>query len=278
MHQNAAICYAFCRLVDDAVDEAPGARAARYEIERIEAMLRGETPRLPIVDAYVQLAERAGFGLGPAWDLLEGVRSDLAEVRIGTDAEFLQYCYRVAGTVGLMMCGVLGVKERAARRNAVALGIAMQMTNICRDVLEDAERGRVYLPLARLSGVHLSHSDVLCSAERNGTAGVPAVARSGVSEVVRSILDWGDSFYEAGANGYGFIPPRPRLAIMVASSLYSEIGAVLRSRGCDPFAGRARVSLFKKVVLTMRSAMTWFNGALRRPSARAERPAYLLTK
>src|SRR5690606_23084968 len=135
---------------DDTVDEADDENEARQRLVLIEEMLGGTRAPSPIVAAYIALMEAADIGLAPARDLIAGARSDLQAVRMRTDEEFLQYCYRVAGTVGLMMCGVLGVRDVGARRHAIDLGIAMQMTNICRDVLEDAKRDRVYLPEGRL--------------------------------------------------------------------------------------------------------------------------------
>lgn len=270
MRRDAAICYAFCRLVDDAVDEAEDLRTATDELSQIEAMLKGEVSPTPIVASYVDLSVRTGFGLDPARDLLAGARSDLGRVRIETDDDFLQYCYRVAGTVGLMMCGVLGVTDAAALRHAVHLGIAMQMTNICRDVLEDAERDRVYLPETRLRKVQLSHSDVVWASEMLPQPRKLNEARAGVSEVVRGILDWAESFYDSGASGFRFIPSRPRLAIIVARSLYREIGETLRIQNCDPFRGRARVSSLKKLFLTARSAASWFIGVVQSPRANRE--------
>lgn len=278
MRRDAAVCYAFCRLVDDAVDEAEDLGTAREGLGQIEAMLEGRQVCAPIVASYVALSERLGFGLEPARDLLAGARSDLGRVRFGTDAEFLQYCYRVAGTVGLMMCGVLGVKEAKARRHAIDLGIAMQMTNVCRDVLEDAERDRVYLPETRLRKVGVRQADVVAASDKAFSPGAPNEVRAGVSEVVRGILDWAEVYYESGARGFRFIPERPRLAIMVARSLYREIGETLRSHDCDPFRGRARVSSFRKLFLTVRSAMSWTMGVARGRRGDLELPARLSSK
>lgn len=276
MRRDAAICYAFCRLVDDAVDDAENLEVAVAQIEHFEAMLAGRVEASPIVEAYISLAERLGFGLEPARDLLAGARSDLGQVRVASDAEFLEYCYRVAGTVGLMMCGVLGVTEPSARRHAVHLGIAMQMTNICRDVLEDAQRDRVYLPASRLSQVGLSPEDILHTVNQGGTSAAPGSVGSlvkndpskrvldklepGVSAVVLGILDWAESFYDSGSQGFRFIPRRARLAIMVAKALYREIGETLRARGSNPLTGRVRVSAFRKLILTVRTSLNWLIG------------------
>lgn len=263
MRQNAAICYAFCRLVDDAVDEVEDENEARRRLALVEEMFNGTRAPSPIVAAYIELMEAADIGLSPARDLIAGARSDLDEVRLQTDEEFLLYCYRVAGTVGLMMCGVLGVRDVAARRHAIDLGIAMQMTNICRDVLEDARRDRVYLPEERLRSWGVETVDVL--RVRNEMPPDEAT-RAGVSRVVREVLVWADLYYDSGAAGLRFIPARARLAIVVARALYRDIGRTLMLWGGDALLGRATVSYARKCVLTVRCVVNWIIGVVVKPS------------
>ena len=89
-------------------------------------------------------------------ELIRGIESDLQPVMVGTEAELLRYCYRVAGTVGLLMCDVLGVHDSRAKAHAIDLGIGMQLTNIARDVQEDAGMGRRYVPVSGLMKSHRS--------------------------------------------------------------------------------------------------------------------------
>lgn len=253
---DAAVLYAFCRLVDDLADEAADLATANLELDRVEQELAGERPARPIVAAIRELADRRGLDLRSAHELIEGVRSDLGSVRVGTDAELLRYCYRVAGTVGLMMCAVLGVEDSAGHPHAVDLGVAMQLTNICRDVLEDAGRGRTYLPASRLRAVGVDPAEIL-----NGTASREAVAR-----VVRDLLALADDYYTSAEIGMRFIPGRSRLAILVASRLYREIGVkLLRRHGGDALHGRTWVTSGQKVVLIGQAIAGFF---LPRPPAR----------
>lgn len=256
---DAAIAYAFCRLVDDAVDEAENLEVAKLELNRLEASLN-EGMGDDIVVAYRQLAFRCGFGLEPAFDLIRGARSDLERVRVENDQELLTYCYRVAGTVGLMMCGILGVTDSRAKEHAVDLGIAMQLTNICRDVLEDARRDRIYLPGARLRQAGTTAQAVLEESELP-----PEGSRSQVvlatASVVDDLLRLADEKYSSGLAGFRYLPARPRLAIQVASHLYRNIGLKLRSaRRCNPFLGRVSLSSWYKRALTLRAAISWFRG------------------
>lgn len=265
---EAAVVYAFCRKVDDSVDEAPSRSRAESAIERIRAMLLGAVPADALTERYVEIAERRGFGLEPALDLLRGVESDLGFVRLSDDRELSLYCYRVAGTVGLMMAGLLGVTDPAARRPAVSLGMAMQLTNICRDVREDADRGRVYLPSTRFEREGVPSSSLIAGAElaRGGRV------RASVQRVVGELLDLAEDLYAEGERGFRYLPWRARFAIAVASSLYRGIGRKLRARGGDPWDGRVRLTVFEKFFYTAEGALRWLRTTFlqprERPSAR----------
>lgn len=234
---DAAVVYAFCRRTDDLADEADSRARAEAELASLGEELRGEAAPRPIVAGFLDVVDRRE--LDPTWalELVRGVRSDLGGVRMRTDRELIRYCYRVAGTVGLMMSPVLGVESSRARPHAVDLGVAMQLTNICRDVREDAAVGRTYLPEERLRRAGTSPEELL--------DGEPD--REAVSTVVGDLLDLADDYYESGRAGMQFIPRRSRLAIMVASRIYRAIGVELRARGCDPLEGRTVVGAFGKI-------------------------------
>ena len=246
---DAAIVYAFCRLVDDTADEAQDEEHALVQLELLERELSGDRPTRPLVEAFLDVAARRDMDVGSAHELIAGVRSDLGEVRVASDAEFLRYCYRVAGTVGLMMCSILGVTDRTAHPHAIDLGVAMQITNICRDVLEDAERGRVYLPAARLREVGVTQEQLL-----DGSADPDAVAK-----VVIDLLHLAESYYASADLGMRYIPARSRLAIVVASRLYRGIGMKLwRERNGDALQGRTWVPWTGKVALVGASMVHFF--------------------
>ena len=259
---DAALLYAFCRWVDDLADEAPDPGEARLRLDEVEAELSGAAPRRPIVAALASMAERVDLDLAHALELVRGVRSDLEAVRVPDDRALLRYCYRVAGTVGLMMCPVLGVRVEAAQPFALDLGVAMQLTNICRDVLEDARRGRVYLPADRLAAAGVSQAGLLTlSPERP----------SGVERVVQDLLQLAERYYQSADRGLGFIPVGPRVAIAVASRVYREIGRRLLARGGAALAGRTVVSGPRKgwvaLVAVVGLARPTATGWWRRPHA-----------
>ncbi len=142
--------YAWCRSVDDAVDQARSLQAADETLNLLEGDLQrclsGDSIQHP-ASVWIQplLVERR-IEVRHARELIEGMRMDLQPVGIKTDLELERYCYHAAGTVGLMMSRLMGASDRRADRYAEALGIAMQLTNIARDVREDTQLGRSYLP------------------------------------------------------------------------------------------------------------------------------------
>ncbi len=234
---DAAAVYTLCRTIDDIADEATDASAAAQELDAIAAELTGQSAARPLVSLYLEVARRRGMDVTPILQLIEGARSDLARVRIADDGELLRYCYRVAGTVGLVMCRVLGVDDERARPHAIDLGIAMQLTNICRDVAEDARLGRVYLPAERLRAVGVDPEELVQG----------RVSAASVTRVVGDILRLAEEYYRSADQGMRFIPVRPRFAILVASRVYREIGRVLwRSYRGNALHGRTVVSSVRK--------------------------------
>ena len=234
---DAAVVYALCRRVDDLVDESPDDVQGALEVGRMRSMLGGSVEPSHLVGAFLEVTRRTSIPLHVVHDLMDGVVSDVGEVTVRTDAELVRYAYGVAGTVGVMMCGVIGATQRWARPHAIDLGLAMQVTNICRDVLEDAGRGRVYLPASRLRAAGVEPEDL--------TDGSFDTARVGA--VVRDLLDLADRYYRSAEQGMRAIPLRPRVAIYTAALVYRAIGLELRRRNCDVTRGRAVVPMWRKL-------------------------------
>jgi phytoene synthase len=245
----AALVYTFCRAVDDiADDEGVSSDLRAKELASVRRQVRGaEAPRA-CVAGLLEVDKLCGLPLGAAVSLVDGCESDVHRVCVMTDRDLIRYCYRVASTVGLLMCSVLGVRDAEARAFAIDLGVAMQLTNICRDVAEDAENGRVYLPAARLD----AHG-VLPEQLVDGTA-----SAAGVRAVVLELLDLADTYYHSAMRGMRFLPPRARLAILVAAKVYRRIGVRLRANGGDALAGRTVVPLSGKLIEAAKAVMTWF--------------------
>lgn len=256
---DAAVVYALCRLIDDTADEAEDADIARTELKEIQLELSGAQPARPLVAAFLEVADRTKMKLSYADELIEGVLSDLGNVCFQTDAQLLRYSYRVAGTVGLMMCPIIGVHDDTGRAHAIDLGVAMQLTNICRDVLEDAGRQRVYLPVHRLEKAGVDVPQLLSELDQGAQ----------VSIVVRDVLKMAEDYYRSAEDGMRFIPARTRFAILVASRLYRAIGLRLLVKGANPMAGRTWIGGPGKLYWVVRALMTF---VIRRTDVRPHDP------
>ena len=152
--------YAFCRYADDLVDRADGAAGVEATLERVsqsfDRMVNGELDDPPFAPAFAWAVRRYRIEKQPFLDLLKGVGMDLGPVRIADWPQLREYCYHVASVVGLMMARIFELRDEAGRERAVDLGIAMQLTNILRDVGEDFAMGRVYLPADEMAAAHVT--------------------------------------------------------------------------------------------------------------------------
>ncbi len=164
---DAIHLYAFFRTLDDLVDESPwvtGTMAVAAELDAWQSWLDGTRrdtgPREPLATNLARVIERHRIPVAIFHQMLDGLRSDLTPREIATDAELQEYCYRVASTVGYAMAHVLGATSPQALAAAERLGAAMQLTNILRDVGEDLDAGRIYLPTSLLAQHGLCRADL----------------------------------------------------------------------------------------------------------------------
>jgi phytoene synthase len=217
--------YAWCRSVDDAVDHASSPTEAAKALHTLEEDLSrcqwGESPAHPASDWIRPLILAGQINPRHARELIEGMRMDLQGYSVRNYEDLERYCYHAAGTVGLMMTSLMGVTNPAASRHAIALGVAMQMTNIARDVREDAERGRSYLP---------------------GIMNVLDANSDRISKSVSEILALAEERYNLAIEGLSYLPWRCRIAIRVALEVYREIGREIQRKGCSVMHGRTTIS------------------------------------
>ena len=261
--ERATRLYGFCRRVDDLVDECASPATARADLATLRLALRTGLSDDPATSDMLQLMNRCGIAPAIPLDLIEGVESDLGCVRMADVPELLRYCYQVAGTVGQMMSAALDVTDLAASPHAIDLGIAMQLTNICRDVREDALLGRRYLPVT-LTG------DVEPAALTDPTSAVRAAA----GQAVLTLLDLADRYYASAELGLHYLPQRARGGILVAARLYREIGVVLRERDADCWSSRASVNTVRKAAVTVQAVRDAIS--LQRPPSTAPQLASAL--
>lgn len=253
--ERCARLYAFCRSVDDLADESDDKAAARSELLAVvEALKSGDTADPLLVD-FLLLTEQVGMPVAPAIDLVRGVLDDLDDVQIENVGELHRYCYRVAGTVGLMMCGVLGVRDPRAYPFAIDLGIGMQLTNIARDILADAKAGRRYIPESIIGTV--SPGELIEPA---------AEMQSRIADAVCWLLGEADRFYRSGEAGLVFLPSRAQLAIRIAARVYHRIGVRLRKRGFAAWKGRTVVPLREKLLVSVSAAAAHWQSRRGNPS------------
>ena len=189
---NAAVSlYGWCRYCDDQIDSVGGdVIVASERLEelryRSEQALAGRPQSAPVFVAFQYVTAAYGIPAHYPLELIEGMAMDVRGQRYETLDDLLLYCYRVAGTVGLMMTHVMGVSNERALSHAAAMGMGMQLTNIARDLIEDHERGRIYLPLSWLAEAGLPPEELALTARRRKLAGLARrlLAVAGMTTIV----------------------------------------------------------------------------------------------
>ena len=244
--QRAARLYAFCRYIDDIADEAGDVKQAIEILKQVRSQLTRNLPSSPRVADFINLAQDANIDTTTATDLIDGVASDLDTVAFETTAELLQYAYKVAGTVGLMMCRVLEVDDPRATPFAIDLGVAMQLTNIARDMREDALNGRRYVPATWLAGV--SAKEIITP---------DASLKLRLQATSQRLIELAELYYESAYNGFGFLPGRSRFAILIAARVYRQIGLKLKRRDFATWRGRTVVSTTEKIMVAIAATATY---------------------
>jgi 15-cis-phytoene synthase len=255
VRHGAWALYAFCRRADDAVDEnaGPGEAMARVDglRRRLDAVYGNDVSARshPIDRAFSMLVTNYRLPRALPEALLAGMEMDARGASYESDDDLLTYCFRVASTVGLMMTRIMGCSHDVAWLRAADLGVAMQLTNIARDVGEDARRGRVYLPASLCREVGMTPRDVLSARE----------ATPPIREAVRILLARADAHYRAADLGVPLLPRGCRLAIASSRLIYSRIGAAIARNNHDSITQRAYVSLPRKLLLVTRATAAIFS-------------------
>jgi 15-cis-phytoene synthase len=250
---SAQLLYAWCRHCDDAIDGQElgfqQAGAAPYDsvaaLERLKQMtgdaLDGKPMSDPVFAAFQQVVQKHAIPRRHPLELLEGFAMDAAGRRYGTITDTLSYCYHVAGVVGVMMAIIMGARDEDTLDRACDLGLAFQLTNIARDVIDDAAVGRVYLPQSWLDEAGIEPRDIL--QERN---------RPALHDVVARLLALAEGYYDSGAAGIAHLPARSRWAIATARVVYREIGREVLRRGPRAWDRRVSTSEAQKILAAVR--------------------------
>ena len=226
---KCSVLYDFCRTIDNIADQNIDLEIKKKELEEFKKKFEEKNKSDRVIKNMWDLVEDYGISKKIVDDLFDGVSSDLKkEVIIKTEKELLIYSYRVAGTVGLMMAKIFGVKKKESLQRAIDLGIAMQLTNIARDVVEDEKKNRSYLIKA---------------------------SKDTFLNIKNTILK-ADTFYDSSFEGIKDIPLTCRFSIIVARRIYRQIGVkILKKNDISNYqkAGKIYVSDFGKIIQTILS-------------------------
>jgi phytoene synthase len=244
LHDRTAALYAFCRVADDAVDLGTDVQAAIARLhQRLDRVYAGAPEPDPVDRAFCDVVQTCGIPQAIPRALIEGFEWDAQKRRYATGEELDAYCARVAATVGVMMTLLFGERSKVLLSRACDLGLAMQLTNICRDVGEDARAGRIYLPLAWLAEAGVDKDELVARPAHS-----PALA-----SVVKRVLDRADECYRRADLGMTLYPYDCRLGVRAARLIYAEIGRVIVKNGYDSVSTRAYTSKARKLLLLVRA-------------------------
>ncbi len=256
--QDAIVLYNWLRYIDDLIDDAPSLQEAQKSLQLSRSLVDRIYSDLPEPDvltaAMRSLVNKQSIPRSLFDSFLKSMEMDVKGVHYDTMEQLEEYCYGSSIVIGRMLAKILGVKDEAkALPHITAIGYALQMTNIARDVKEDFDRDRVYLPEEWLIAEGIS-SETLMDDES-----APARMR-----VVKRLLDRADTEYRKAEEGYIYIPFRNRLTVAAAGRLYEEVGAVIQKNG--DIHVRARVPSGRKRVLFLKTVTkAFFSGLIANP-------------
>lgn len=234
--QAARALYAFCRITDDAIDHTNVDPAARLAAWRATALAEQPAADAPVALAWADTRHRYRIPARYAQQLVEGVAADLHKTRYASFDELAVYCYSVASTVGLMAMHIIGFSGRDAIPYAVKMGVALQLTNILRDVREDWAVGRLYLPQDELAAFGLTEDDIAAGR-----------ADDRWRAFMRFQIERNRRLYAEAMPGIAKLHPSGRYAIAAAAELYQAILAEIAARDGDVFSQRVELSAWDKV-------------------------------
>ena len=247
--------YAFCRYCDDSVDQETSAEAKMTALAELQANLEDTysgSSSSPVFLALGDAAKRYDIPRDYFREIILGVESDLVKDRFQNFDELREYCYRVASVVGLICLQIFGYKNDDAKEYAVDLGLAMQLTNIIRDVREDLEMGRVYLPQDEMARFGYSEEDL-----RNG------VRNQAFRDLMKFQSQRARDYFDRGFKLLPYLSRRSRACPAVLGALYSKVLDRIEASDYDVLESRVSLSKAEKIGIT---AKTWLGSMLPLPS------------
>ncbi|RYF81212.1 MAG: phytoene/squalene synthase family protein [Comamonadaceae bacterium] len=253
---SALMLYAWCRHCDDVIDGqvdghlpagATDATATEQRLERLQCATRlawqGLPPDEPAFICLSEVVARHDIPLALLMEHLEGFGMDVRGERYRTLSDTLLYCYRVAGVVGLMMARIMGSRDPDTLNRACDLGLGFQLTNIARDLVEDAAVGRVYMPQQWLDDAGIAYGDVGDLRHRVALA-----------ELARRLVDTAECYYDSSVTGIADLPLRSAWSVATARDVYRAIGRMVKARGAHAWDHRVSTSTAQKLWFAARGA------------------------
>lgn len=246
--QSAVMLYAWCRHCDDLIDgqtlghnqldgdRTTGEARLAQLVDLTERAYAGEPMSDPAFAAFQQVVQRHRIPREYPLEHLAGFRMDVQDYQYQTLDDTLLYCYRVAGVVGLMMARVMGAEAEATLDRACDLGLAFQLTNIARDIVEDAQIGRVYLPADWLAEAGIPADEV----------GLPR-HRAALAQLAARLVDLAEPYYQSASQGLRDLPLRSAWSIATAHGVYRQIGIEVKARGAAAWDTRVSTSRAQKL-------------------------------
>ncbi|MCJ8138927.1 phytoene/squalene synthase family protein [Falsirhodobacter halotolerans] len=253
---DCVMLYAWCRHADDVIDGQDLGHAQRADFRagqrarlvtlraQTEAALHGAPQTDPVFESLRRVVERNAIPPRHPLALIDGFAMDVEEKHYATTDDLLTYCYHVAGVVGVMMAQIMGVRDERTLDRASDLGIGFQLTNIARDVMEDAAAGRCYIP-----------DDILAATPTRYAAAL-------------RLLDMAEAYYDSALDGIAELPPRSALAIAAARRVYRAIGEKLRKGGPEAWERRISTTKAEKAALFTAALGDVARSRFRTPSPR----------
>ncbi|HFZ8995474.1 TPA: 15-cis-phytoene synthase CrtB [Citrobacter freundii] len=272
--RSVLMLYTWCRHCDDVIDgqvmgfpsQESAAAGAEQRLRQLEEQTRlvytGAPPSDPAFAAFQEVAARHAIEPELAFDHLQGFAMDVRETRYETLNEMLGYCYHVAGVVGLMMARVMGVRNEAVLDRACDLGLAFQMTNIARDIVEDARAGRCYLPAEWLAEEKMTVDEIVSPGRRENLA-----------RLAQRLVAEAEPYYLSAHAGLKDLPLRSAWAIASAQGVYRKIGLKVCDAGPRAWDSRQGTQRLEKIALLLQGALQAVSSRVETPPP--HRPAHL---
>jgi phytoene synthase len=228
---DVARLYRFCRCLDDLADDSQAGDVEELQVALDRLTGQAVAPPDSFEADFLRLSRERSLPREPALELVKALQADCGSRVIRTDTELIRFAYGVAGTVGQMLRFVIGAGDPRAEPFAIDLGIALQLSNVMRDVAEDTQRGRFYLP-----------SEWVLPAVVERALDGDRDAEERVNTAIRKTYRLAEMYYDSAKQGFSYIPNRNRRVIFLAAALYREIGTKVLKSGA--------MHLHKRIVLT----------------------------